>query len=78
VLKLFFGGDPKKLAPAQAKAHQRKLDEYEKVAGEFPEMPVGSRLALEMGIAHERECIRFWSSWRPASTTDGARASKRT
>jgi DNA-binding PadR family transcriptional regulator len=61
VLKLFFGADPAKLAPAQAEAHQRKLAEFEAIAAEFPEMPEGSRLALEIGIAHERESIRFWS-----------------
>lgn len=61
VLKLFFGADPKELAPAQVEAHRRKLDELEGMGGEFPEMPDGSRLALEMGIAHEREFIRFWS-----------------
>lgn len=61
VLKLFFGADPAELAPAQLDAHERKLAELEEAGDEFPEMPEGSRLALEMGIAHEREFIRLWS-----------------
>lgn len=61
VLKLFFGADPAKLAPAQVEAHRRKLEELREIGEELPEMPDGSRLALEMGIAHEREYIRFWS-----------------
>lgn len=61
VLKLFFGADPESLAPAQVEAHRRKLEELEQTGSEIPEMPRGSRLALELGIAHEREFIRFWS-----------------
>lgn len=61
ILKLFFGAAPATLAPAQVAAHGRKLEELEGIAAKFPEMPQGSRLALEMGIAHEREFIRFWS-----------------
>jgi PadR family transcriptional regulator AphA len=60
-LKLFFGGDPADLASAQIEAHRQKLDELERTGAEFPEMPRGMRLALELGIGHEREFIRFWS-----------------
>jgi hypothetical protein len=35
---------------------------YEQIYGSFvPDAPSGWRLALEVGIAHEREFIRFWS-----------------
>ncbi len=61
ILKLFFGADPVALAPAQVEAHQSKLEELEAIEARFPEMPEGSRLALEMGIGHEREFIRMWS-----------------
>jgi DNA-binding PadR family transcriptional regulator len=61
ILKLFFGADPAGLAPAQVEAHRRKLAQLEQLGEEFPEMPEGSRLALEMGIAHEREFVRLWS-----------------
>jgi len=60
-LKLFFGADPAKLASAQAEAHQAKVTELEQIGEEYPEMPEGSRLALEMGIAEERELARLWS-----------------
>jgi DNA-binding PadR family transcriptional regulator len=59
-LKLFFGGSPQGLAEGQLAAHEAKLAEYEALAGQ--EMPDGMRLALEGGIGHEREFIRFWKS----------------
>lgn len=59
-LKLFFGGDPAVLASAQLAAHERKLHELEQTERET-EMPDGMRLALEAGLGHEREFIRFWS-----------------
>jgi DNA-binding PadR family transcriptional regulator len=61
-LKLFFGGDPAALAAAQERAHRRKLQSFEKLHAEAgPHMPRGMRLALEVGIGHEREYVRFWS-----------------
>jgi DNA-binding PadR family transcriptional regulator len=61
-LKLFLGGDPQTLAPAQLRAHEAQLEVYEQIYGSFvPDAPSGWRLALEVGIAHEREFIRFWS-----------------
>jgi DNA-binding PadR family transcriptional regulator len=63
LLKLFFGGDPEKLARMQLASHGARLEVYEglleRAAGE---MPAGQRLALEAGIGHEREFIRFWGS----------------
>jgi DNA-binding PadR family transcriptional regulator len=61
-LKLFLGGDPQVLAPAQLEAHTQQLELYEQIYGNFvPDAPRGWRLALEVGIDHEREFIRFWS-----------------
>lgn len=60
-LKLFFGGDPARLAAAQLHAHRRRLRAYEQLRANLPEAPRGWRLALEAGIGHERESIRFWS-----------------
>lgn len=60
-LKLFFGGDPAKLAAAQLDAHQHKLRAYEQLRAEATDWPHGWRLALEAGIGHERESIRFWT-----------------
>jgi PadR family transcriptional regulator, regulatory protein AphA len=61
-LKLFFGGDPKTLAEGQLEAHRRRLEVYERLRESLEEAPLGQRLALEGGIGHEREFIRFWSS----------------
>src|SRR3954452_14720692 len=60
LLKLFCGADPKALAKAQLERHERRLATYEGMLGEG-EMPTGMRLALESGIGHEREYVRFWS-----------------
>jgi PadR family transcriptional regulator AphA len=60
-LKLFFGGDPAKLAAAQLDAHRHKLRAYEQLRAEATDWPPGWRLALDAGIGHERESIRFWT-----------------
>ena len=61
-LKLFFGGDPAALAASQLEAHRRQLEVYERLHAGLADAPLGQRLALECGIGHEREFIRFWSS----------------
>ena len=63
LLQLFFGAEPGPLAAAQAQAHAARLATYEELHATAP-MPEGARLALEAGIAHEREWVRFWSSLR--------------
>jgi PadR family transcriptional regulator AphA len=60
-LKLFLGGDPVRLAAAQLEAHRRQLLAYEELKAGLSEAPEGWRLALDVGIGHEREFIRFWS-----------------
>jgi PadR family transcriptional regulator, regulatory protein AphA len=60
-LKLFFGADPETLARAQVEAHERRLEGYEALRSQIADGPEGWRLALEHGIGHEREFIRFWS-----------------
>jgi DNA-binding PadR family transcriptional regulator len=60
-LKLFFGADPASLAVAQLEAHRRQLLGYERLHEDSAQMPRGMRLALEAGIGHERESVRFWS-----------------
>ena len=63
LLKLFFGADPRALAIAQLKTHQERLREYEELRGAgAQEMTQGMRLALESGMGHEREFVRFWSA----------------
>jgi DNA-binding PadR family transcriptional regulator len=61
LLKLFFGADPKPLAQKQLELHEERLASYRelhKTAGDH--MPDGMRLALESGIGHESEWVRFW------------------
>jgi DNA-binding PadR family transcriptional regulator len=62
-LKLFMGADPGPLAEAQVRAHSAQLGEYEALHAELLQQdgPAGWRLALELGIGHEREFVRFWS-----------------
>jgi PadR family transcriptional regulator AphA len=63
LLKLYFGADPKKLAPQQLEAHEEKLREYEAQLEQCKEIgaPAGVMHAIEAGIGHEREYVRFWS-----------------
>lgn len=64
-LKLFFGGDPATLAAAQLAAHRRQLELCERLIEQLrargSDVPRGWCLALEAGIGHEREFVRFWS-----------------
>lgn len=60
-LKLFFGGDPATLAETQLQAHRARLAEYEELRLGIDVLPHGQQLALECGIGHEREFIRFWA-----------------
>jgi PadR family transcriptional regulator AphA len=60
-LKLLFGGDPARLAVAQLAAHTRRLSDFDELLEQLPDAPEGWRLALDSGIGHEREFIRFWS-----------------
>jgi DNA-binding PadR family transcriptional regulator len=63
LLKLFFGADAAKLANPQLEGHKGKLREYEEQLRICEEegAPEGMRLAVEAGIGHEREYIRFWA-----------------
>jgi DNA-binding PadR family transcriptional regulator len=66
LLQLFFGAEKGPLARAQLKTHTQTLAGYEALhesAG--PWLPEGQRLALEAGIAHEREWLRFWQALIP-------------
>jgi DNA-binding PadR family transcriptional regulator len=60
LLKLFLGADPKPLSAVQIEVHRAQLREYEDRRDEVAQAPVGIRMALEAGIGHEREWVRFW------------------
>lgn len=67
ILKLFFGADPLRLAEAQLPMHEERLGRYEAYAAlrdsalaAGASVPRGAWLALQAGIGHEREYVRFW------------------
>jgi PadR family transcriptional regulator AphA len=60
LLQLFFGADPAALAEVQLPIHEQRLREYEELRAGASDWPDGPRLALESGIGHEREWVRFW------------------
>jgi DNA-binding PadR family transcriptional regulator len=63
LLQLFFGTDPRALAARQLPVHRERLAYYEALREALSsDDPPGPRLALESGIGHEREWVRFWSS----------------
>ncbi|HEV7481865.1 MAG TPA: helix-turn-helix transcriptional regulator [Solirubrobacterales bacterium] len=64
MLKLFFGGNPERLASAQLATHRQRLTELETLAEQMegqPQVPRGYLLTVRAGLGHEREWIRFWS-----------------
>jgi PadR family transcriptional regulator, regulatory protein AphA len=63
LLKLFCGADPATLAEAQLARHEQRLRSYQELLVQS-DMTNGMRLALEAGIGHEREYVRFWSRLR--------------
>jgi DNA-binding PadR family transcriptional regulator len=64
LLQLFFGADPAALAESQLAAHRENLRMFEGIeaGSQSAEVPEGVRLALEAGIGHAREYVRFWSA----------------
>ena len=64
LLKLALGADPVTLAAAQCELHQRVRERYEQIAAALPSRVRGDgrALALQAGIGHEREYVRFWSA----------------
>ncbi|HEV2771061.1 MAG TPA: PadR family transcriptional regulator [Solirubrobacteraceae bacterium] len=63
LLKLFFGADQRALAAVRRDAHRAKLAEYQaRRQLDTGEGPRGPWHALDAGIAHEREWVRFWTT----------------
>lgn len=60
LLKLFCGADPIKLAETQLERHERRLHSYQELHDQI-DLAEGMRLALEAGIGHAQEYVRFWS-----------------
>jgi DNA-binding PadR family transcriptional regulator len=62
MLKIFFGADPRAMAAVQLPARLRRIAEYEETVTRIEgHVPAGIVLALQAGIAHEREWARFWT-----------------
>ena len=76
LLKLFFGAEERALAAVRCEAHRAKLAAYEaRRRLDTGEGPRGPWLALEAGIAHEREWVRFWTQL--AEESAGRRGGRR-
>jgi PadR family transcriptional regulator, regulatory protein AphA len=73
LLKLFCGADPQRLARTELERHERRLASYEEMLG--ADMAEGMRLALEAGVGHQREYVRFWSQVLAESSERKATAS---
>jgi PadR family transcriptional regulator AphA len=70
LLKLFFGAEAHSLADGQIATHRQKLVEYEAHMQHDPGNGMrGPWQALELGIRHERETIRFWEDHARAEET---------
>lgn len=71
LLKLFFGAEEHALAVVRREAHRAKLAAYEEQRDlDTGEKPRGPWRALEAGIAHEREWVRFWTELIMERTPD--------
>lgn len=61
LLRLFFDTDPVQLAAEQLELYEAKLAEWTELrAADDGKEPRGPWLALDAGIGHARESIRFW------------------
>lgn len=61
LLQLVLGAPPAPLATRQLEIHEQRLAEYEALARSWgPDAEEGAKQALEAGIGHEREWVRFW------------------
>jgi PadR family transcriptional regulator AphA len=62
LLKILFGADPKAMADTQLELHEERLTAYEEVLERSRQtLPAGALFALEAGIGHQREWVRFWA-----------------
>lgn len=71
ILKLFFGGNPERLAQAQLSTHRQRLIELEKLSKQmesYADVPRGLLLTVRAGIGHESEWVRFWAAVKEGET----------
>ena len=72
LLKLFAGGDPAALAETQIAHHTARLEGWLALKEQVKDGPRGPLLALEAGLGHEREYLRFWTAVRDGDPEPGA------
>jgi DNA-binding PadR family transcriptional regulator len=62
LLKLFFGADPRAVAPVQLAQHRARLAAYEQTRANLAGQPrtEGPVLTLDAGIALQRTWIAYW------------------
>jgi DNA-binding PadR family transcriptional regulator len=61
LLKLYFGGDPRRIAAVQRETHARKLAGYRALLEADPGTePRGPWRTLRAGIEHERVWVDYW------------------
>jgi len=78
LLKLFFEADARALAAARRDAHRAKLAEYEaRRRLDTGDGPRGPWRALDAGIAHEHEWVRFWTELAGAAAEESPSTSGR-
>lgn len=71
LLRLLFGADPESVARDQLELHTGKLEAYRELAQTLDQWATpGVRRAINAGIGHEVEWVRFWSDLRAGG--DGA------
>lgn len=64
MLKLFFGADPKAMAPDQLARHRERLALYRALRDELAKDPGarGAVLTLDAGIRHSQVWVEYWES----------------
>ena len=77
LLQLFLGAAPEPLAARQLETHSKRLSEYEGLAKTLTEgTPKAILLALEAGIGHEREWVRFWRGLLQSSEVEETKGNR--
>jgi DNA-binding PadR family transcriptional regulator len=62
LLKLFFGADPKAIAPGEIERHRAKLETYREMRAAIGDSAPGPALTLDAGIAHGEVWVAYWES----------------
>lgn len=61
LLKVFFGADPRVIAPEQVRMHEERLAHYRELEAVGSDLPEGPRVTLDFGLRYEQALVDFWS-----------------